>query len=1116
MRIILSDNIKSSMEELITLALQNAEDKESNHIIFVPEKFAFNTEKQLILNSKKAVVSNVQVVTFSRLLKRLTQENDSRYLSKEAGIMVTKKIILENIDNLLCFKKTAKTIGFAEQIYDTISELKNSKVLPSDFSDEKKIEKLNASLKIKLQDIFMLYEKYQDYLISNGYIDACDRFLLLSNLVLNNEKIKNSNVYVLGYESITASGLDVLRSLATASKSIVFGITTKSKKNNYFSVPEMLETLEELALGLGIKPTIIDHTNRTKNYIANHISDNLFCYPYSKLKVSSDNLKIYDAKNVNDEINFIAEEIRKLIILKKYRYKDFAIACPDVKFYAETIKKVFDDYKIPAFTDDNISLADHPIIQFILSILNACKKNFDADDMIKISKSFFSNVSSSDACLFENYIIRVGIDHDKFFSPFKFGKTDSFNNLKQDFVIAEKVRKELSSKLLKIKNAFLNSKSVSDFSETIKYIFEVFEIDKSTDRFIQMLTQLKEMVEIERTKQIKDKLYDLLNTMTQIFKLDKLSFDDFYALLNVGIDSATVSLIPIVLDNVFVGDISTSKFITNKILFVVGMNEGVVPYIKDDCGIIVDKELGVLSDNIGKKIEPSIRTINKREKYKFYQLIQCFEDAVYFSYVDFDKQGAEVKPSLAIFDLKKIFLDVETNTTIEILNNKTVNLKKHDFLNIRRKKEIAFSYPTETIAEKKLALEIQKIRKVASHDISATNVINLNSTMSTIYSGFNSNRKQKIEKIFAPKIKFSDTNLKQSNLFFQKNKTSISELETYFVCPFRHYLSYGLNIKEREDASLNSIDFGNILHKVAEKFMAKISEISSLTQEEAGAKATLIINKVFEDEKILSAKNKHTANQLRGEAKRLTNALLYQYQSSRFKPIGEEIVFGEKGKFKALRLNDKISLEGKIDRVDIYENKFRVIDYKTGSIDLQPSNLYFGKKIQLFAYLKALDKQLNRIPVGAFYLPIKNTYSKELEVLDYIASYKMQGFVLNDAETVKSMDKNLSFENPKSEIINAEISTSKVNVAKGEYVLNNRSKKALSQEIINSASEYAYKISQNAVSEILQGNLQQNPIESDGVVACEYCPYVDICGYKNTDNVKTRKLTGKIQFENFV
>ena len=178
---IIIDKITSEVAELAT------KNRDENYCLIVPEKFSVSMERLVLEKSKSHTFLNVQVVTLSRLLYKLLPSTNN-YLSKVMGIMATKRVISENYDNLVCYKKTAKTMGFAENIYNTISELKNSKVTPQDYYTK---NKTGTSLDIKLQDIFLLYKSYEEFISREKLIDACDRFDLLAEKIRESDYIKN-------------------------------------------------------------------------------------------------------------------------------------------------------------------------------------------------------------------------------------------------------------------------------------------------------------------------------------------------------------------------------------------------------------------------------------------------------------------------------------------------------------------------------------------------------------------------------------------------------------------------------------------------------------------------------------------------------------------------------------------------------------------------------------------------------------------------------------------------------------------------------------------------------------------------------------------------------------
>ena len=174
-------------------------------VVLVPENSSLMIE-QLILNRTKAT-SNINVYSFVRLLEKIDNTKKDKYLSKENAILIIRKIILDNLDKLVCFKKSAKKIGFAEIIYDTISQFKASQI--NAIEAQSLAASVPPALKIKMQDIAFIYGEYSRF-IENKLLDSCDKLDFLSKAVLSSDYLTDAICYVVGFESLTAQAAELL------------------------------------------------------------------------------------------------------------------------------------------------------------------------------------------------------------------------------------------------------------------------------------------------------------------------------------------------------------------------------------------------------------------------------------------------------------------------------------------------------------------------------------------------------------------------------------------------------------------------------------------------------------------------------------------------------------------------------------------------------------------------------------------------------------------------------------------------------------------------------------------------------------------------------------------
>ena len=332
-------------------------------------------------------------------------------------------------------------------------------------------------------------------------------------------------------------------------------------------------------------------------------------------------------------------------------------------------------------------------------------------------------------------------------------------------------------------------------------------------------------------------------------------------------------------------------------------------------------------------------------------------------------------------------------------------------------------------------------------------------------------------------LQISTENLK---IFANFNKISASQLENYFKCPFNYFLNSILKIKERTTNDVSSIDVGNIIHNVLFEYYNKNKNVGDVR---AFVK-TKLESYLQNDEHLKLNANSPTITNLLEELIRIIDGLNYIDKNSLYEPYKFEYEFAGKN---ALQLKN-ISLVGKVDRIDKYNEVLRVIDYKSGLADASLKELFYGNKLQLFLYACAVEN-LGKV-VGEFYLPLHNDYKKAES-----NPYALKGFYINDEQLVHALDVRLQPQQS-SDIANIYL-TSKMIAKKYD--------KQLKAGEMDNLKEYAKKVSENAVDEIRSGYIATSPNKDSKI--CSFCPYVHIC-MRATNNIKLRK-TDDVKLESF-
>ena len=81
---------------------------------------------------------------------------------------------------------------------------------------------------------------------------------------------------------------------------------------------------------------------------------------------------------------------------------------------------------------------------------------------------------------------------------------------------------------------------------------------------------------------------EILDQMVDVLGEETLDIAEIYKVFNAGLENKEIGVIPVALDQVNIGDIARIKGREVNALFIVGVNDGVLPAINKDEGILSD------------------------------------------------------------------------------------------------------------------------------------------------------------------------------------------------------------------------------------------------------------------------------------------------------------------------------------------------------------------------------------------------------------------------------------------------------------------------------------------------------------------------------------------------
>lgn len=1060
--------------------------KEKKIYIITPEQFSFTAERKLMDKINSGAIFNAEVITFSRMAYRVLNEVGgitSAGLTKSGRAMLLYSILNAQKNNLKFLSKSDENIDIC---LNAISEFKKHNITVEALKQE--IQKTeNLYLQTKLNDITTIYESFETK-ISGKYIDDTDLLSILADKIEQTDMFKESLIYIDEFAGFTAQEYEIIKRLLKLAKKITITacideISTDSNPDTdiFYSNKVTIAKLIEIAENSKIEKIRLIENKRFKNKELKHIEANIYENLYQKYNELPKNISQFLAKNQYSEIENIAKNIIKKVRDEGYRYRDIAIITKNTDTYSSQIRAIFNQYEIPFFIDEKRELSQNPVIQYVLALIEVMNKNWSHESIFNYIKSGFLQIDQEEIFKLENYCIKWGIKYNKWTKDFKCGITDKTQN--QEIERLNEIRKQIIKPLQDLKENINKQKTVENIS---KYLYN-FLIEQNIEvRLKEKIQELKNIGLIDISNEYKESyniFINLLDEICNIFQDDKITFEMYTNILKIGLKNSGLGKIPEVADQVIIGDVDRTRSHKVKAIYIIGLNDGVFPSINKDEGFLNDSDRSTLKED---GIELAKGTIDRlyEDNFNIYKAFATAEETINLSYASTDQEGKSLRPSILISKIKRIFPKLKEDSDI---------IKQ-----------------TDEITSKKTTFEelINNIYRLKSGE-------HINKTWKSVYNYYKNNE-QWCTKLEESLQGLHYTNLpekiKQENidkLYGNTLVTSVSKLEKYRSCPFSYFLQYGLNIKEKEELKVQSLNTGTFMHDTIDQFFKKVREnnikIEDITEKQIRELVEIIINESLKLNKNYIFTSTEKYKLLVARLKRIiTKALKYIIETlnqSKFEVLGTEVEFGKKGKYKPIILNlengKRVEIIGKIDRIDIGKNEngkyLRIIDYKSSSKNIDLNEVYAGLQIQLLTYMDAVCKEEDANSAGVLYFSLleqmvkSEKHMSQEEIEEKIkASFKMKGLILADIKVVKMHDKTL--ESGASNLVPAYIDKS-----------GNLSKKTngITKEQFESLQKYIDKTIKQISKEILRGDIDLKPYYKKGNTPCKYCSYKAICGFKS-------------------
>lgn len=1105
---------------LYTEILKRAEaEPERNFLIIVPDQFTMQTQKELVthpVNKRKGIL-NIDVLSFGRLSHRIFEEVGKKeipVLDDTGKSLVLRRVAGNLKDKLPYLGAHMDKQGYIHEVKSAISEFMQYGIAVEDVGRLMDCAEKRGALYYKLKDLKLLYGGFKDY-IRDHFITTEETLDLLREALGRSRIVKDSIIVFDGFTGFTPIQNRVIQELMVLAEEVILTITLDLRENPFEEDGEQkLFHLSKKTTADLTKLAADVHAMRGEDIYVNygelhrfsdnkplaHLERSLFRYPPEAYgEEVGDAIHLFAASSIREEIRQTGILIQKLLRDKGYQYRDIAVVTGDLEAYGELLCTEFLKLEIPCYLDRTRGIVLNPLTEYIRSAFNIIIKDFSYESVFRYLRSGLADFTPEEVDMLENYAICTGIRGKRKWGQQFTRKTDWMGEEVEPLLRLEELRSRFIEELQPLLISGKNTAMV--YVEALYLFLTKNRAPQKLAAYEELFTKKQDLVRAKEYSQVYRLVMELLEQIAGLLAEETMDIREFLDILEAGFGEIEVGTIPQNVDRILVGDIERTRLKEVKVLFFMGVNDGNIPKSGGRGGIIsdIDREFLRMSDL---ELAPSPRQQMYIQRLYLYLNMTKPSDALYVSFSKANGEGKALRPAYLVEMLKTLYPQL----TLDYPETESA------LAQIFTPKE-GLPYLADALRDYADGLERE------------------NKEILTLYEAY---RRQEE---YAPLLqKLTDAAFYRYEqgklpaevakaLYGQILTNSVSRLETYAACAYRHFLQYGLALREREDFAFESVDMGNVFHGVLEGFSRKLEESpytwfdfpEEFAKETVGEVLSLYAAGYGAAVLYDSARNEYALKRMERILNRTVMTLQYQLKKGSFRPESYEMSFSSVSDLESVNIalseDEKMKLLGRIDRVDTFEEEdklyVKIVDYKSGGRKFDLAALYYGLQLQLVVYMNAaMDKKKREhpdkevIPAALLYYHVTDPMTQTEGELTpeeinarLLQELRAGGIVNSNEEIIRYLD---GESEGKSDVIPVEY--------KKDGGLSSRSS-VMTKEELQVVSDYVNQKVRQLGREILGGQIPVEPYEKGTENACTYCAFTGVCGFdKNVPGFTYRRL----------
>ena len=992
-------------------------------VLLAPKQSTYQLERQLLGFHDLEGYTRLRILPFGRLAEFAFEtlgEPAPNMLDEEGRLMVLRGLLARMRTGLQLFRASARLTGFAQQLSEVLSELQRHQQTPTTLRNLAGKAAGTLGLNLKLEDLASILDAYLSWLKERNLQDA-DSLLSAATAALakaRDQADQNPHpfiqtLWVDGFVEFSPQERDFLGALLPFCReaTVTFCLEQRPSAKIRWISPwavvagnfEKCRECFERATGSPAEIQLLRRDPARNRFAASPALQHLEKSwaepePFNESGIAA-SLKVAACANPEAEAVVVAREILRHVRTGG-RYRDAAVLVRSLTGYHEALERVFSRYQIPFFLDRRESVAHHPLAELTRSALRTVTFQWQHEDWFAALKTGFTEIEETEIDRLENEALSRGWRGSTWHQPLETGEPE----LSQ---WARKVQDRLTPPYVALASALEDHRrkpTGPQLAAALRDFWAALKVEEKLEAWAAetpLLTRSNVPASVHAT--VWEQMNAWLANVELAFPKEQLPLREWLPILDAGLASLTVGVIPPALDQVTIGTLDRSRNPQANTVFLLGWNETVFPATPPDPVLLSGADRDQL-EKLDVELGGSARQHLSRERHHAYLACTRARERLVIAFARESAEGSSLNPSPLLDHLKQVFpsLEIESATRFcewqesehlhELIGSVLKAAREHPEL---LQKEPVNQVPQVT----GLVAQLRQFHVPDPNDRLAPELVR--------------------------------------RLYGTALRSSVSRLEEYAACPFRFFVKSGLRAEERKVYEADIREQGSFQHDVLAEFHQELRSENKRWRDITPAEARERVGRIAQR---LAGTYRggllHSTDQTRFLARVLTTSLQNfvqtlvewmraQYQ---FNPVGVEVPFGRGKDVPAwileLSQGNRLELGGRIDRIDLcpQDNDSAlcvVIDYKSSFKKLEAILIDNGLQLQLLSYLNVLRhwpdpsrllgvKTL--VPTGVFYVSLKGSYEGQRnrkEILeaaeeDRRVAYRHRGRF--DAQAIPKLD----------------------------------------------------------------------------------------------------------------